>query len=209
MSNLKVCYIAHTQPFNPDTLGSHKCGQWKPDVYDDEEPEIRRISVAQESSGSGITVSVRQLQKARREFSGCMEWPPFQGGPPYILPKLHLLYLGTFDKWFFQFSLPALKSFSTIHIENAGPLFKINAKPTYFVYGNLQPISGCHSDPSASDNDSPDTHHIVVNCRKGTFRVKTKHYPKPPLTSSLFRRFPNTIKALFIPYDGLELDKVL
>ncbi|KAG5729972.1 hypothetical protein E4T56_gene17208, partial [Termitomyces sp. T112] len=149
---------------------------------------------------------------ASREFNEALtnaEWPPFQGGPPYILPKLHLLYLGTFDEWLFQFSLPALKSFSTVRVENPGSLFKIDAKHTYVTYGDFKPISGRHSESSASDDDSPDTHHIVVNCRKGTFRVKTKYYPKPPPTSSLFGRFLNTIKALFIPYDGLELNKVL
>ncbi|KAH0591384.1 hypothetical protein H2248_001461 [Termitomyces sp. 'cryptogamus'] len=124
----------------------------------------------------------------RREFLSTKRhasWPPYTGGPaPYLLPKLHTLFLNEFSERFFEFQLPMLRSLSTIVVWNEGIIWNTNAV--------LKPCNP----------DAPARHHINAHERENNF------YKNPVPHSTPFGVFPSTITHLNI-FSDIHIAKIL
>ncbi|KAG6820687.1 hypothetical protein H0H93_013205 [Arthromyces matolae] len=135
MSNLEVCDISHCASFEVRDLPERyirRQKELKPQIFDEEEPGIRRLKVELPSQKvccrsmlrhSEVIQSRHDLKYKERcnsfsqshldEFEEAelnATWPPPTGdGPPYLLPKLHTLRFSLFTDRFFLFTFPSLK----------------------------------------------------------------------------------------------------
>ncbi|KAG6818682.1 hypothetical protein H0H93_002819 [Arthromyces matolae] len=145
MSNLEVCDISHCADFDARYLPQdylERTEDLKPQFFDEEEPEIRKLSVSVPYKREGTFIiccrripSYTEVTQSRHivnyqepchSFPQCYldefeeaernaTWPPLTGdGPPYLLPKIHTLHFSLVTYRFFHFTMPSLKS---LHIE--------------------------------------------------------------------------------------------
>ncbi|KAG6826898.1 hypothetical protein H0H92_013987 [Tricholoma furcatifolium] len=122
-------------------------------------------------------------------------WPPYTGdGPPYLLPKLHTLFLAQLNERIFEFRLPALRTLATAALH---------------VYWRVFLHTSLTRESKTTDEDSPShpgpggrQHH-----REGWYTIDidiateetAPYFLNPVPHSTPFGLFPASLTQLYIP----------
>ncbi|KAG6805370.1 hypothetical protein H0H92_015673, partial [Tricholoma furcatifolium] len=110
-----------------------------------------------------------EFDEAKRDAS----WPPFEGKPPYVLAKLHTLYLDMFCERFFEFSFPSLKSLSLTTLLYARIIFGAPQGTSSYYSGPGYEIHGLDFSPYDVEWDESLEPSVPI------FPSQFTHYPKP------------------------------
>ncbi|KAG6823608.1 hypothetical protein H0H92_009688, partial [Tricholoma furcatifolium] len=211
MANLEVCHIDHCYALQLVDFGKlHVTGDWRRDVYDEEKTLIKqypgkgRTLILSDALPRGPCLwfddrIMTEFEVAKRDAS----WPPFEGNSPYVLAKLHTLYLDEFCERFFEFSFPSLKSLTLKCIFNDRIIFGTPQGTSSYYSGPGYEIHGLDFSPYDHEWDESLAPSVPISPSQFT------HYPEPKPQSTIFGAFPSTITHLSMRRPGISLAGVV
>ncbi|KAG6836183.1 hypothetical protein H0H93_010553 [Arthromyces matolae] len=210
LSQLEAFSISDCRPFN-NIRNKYRRKYFnidfdEPREYDEnEEEQIFGINseYTRKSKSYGKFRKKSRLVKSTQVFSDRMikdlygardhaQWPPFEGSPPYQVPKLHTLHVDKLTDRIFELDLPCLRFFSIDEVLHPHIMFNTTLVP------DVQNSSASTSTLSSLENsERPSKYDLHPKYRH---LANGPYYTNPIPHSTPFGIFPSTITHLTIAY---------